>query len=121
GKQALFYFECGLHQRMDAEASRIRLRPHELYFPNARRKGNRRARIDRLTRKGVEYTEATFEDRQWPRKASGSQLRVTDSALRRPAGVQLLDVGSIGEVFHKAAGHASCNAQRIDRLFAIKP
>ena len=48
------------------------------------------------------------------------QQRRADARLRRPAGMQPLGPGALGQIFDDAAGHAAGDAERIDDLPGIE-
>ena len=48
------------------------------------------------------------------------QQRRANARLRRPAGMQPLGPGALGEIFDDAAGHAAGDAERIDDLSGVE-
>ena len=64
----------------------------------------------------VEEAVHAFEHRARTEKAGAAEQRRAQARLRRPAGVQPLGPGALGQIFDDAAGHRGDGAERIDHL-----
>ena len=64
----------------------------------------------------VEEPVRALEHAQRPGEAGARQQRRGEPGLRRPAGMEPLRPGAVGEIFDDAAGHAAGDAERVDGL-----
>jgi hypothetical protein len=62
----------------------------------------------------------TFEHRARPYEPLPRQQRRANAGLRRPAGMQPLGPGALGEIFDDAARHAAGDAECVDDLLRIE-
>ena len=61
-----------------------------------------------------------LEHRARPEETAARQQRRADAGLRRPAGMQPLGPGALGEIFDDAGGEAAGDAERVDDLLGVK-
>ena len=71
-------------------------------------------------RKTVKEAVHAFEHRARAGKTGAAEQRRADARLRRPAGVQSLGPGALGQIFDDAACHRGGGAERIDQLPRIE-
>ena len=71
-------------------------------------------------REAVEQPVHALEHGARTDKAFARQQRRANARLRRPARMQPLGPGALGEIFDDAAGHAAGDAERIDDLHGVK-
>ena len=74
-----------------------------------------------VVREAEEQAVRAFEHRARPEKALARDARRVQPALRRPARVQALGPGALGEVLDDAARHAAGDAERVHRLLSVEP
>ena len=67
-------------------------------------------------RKTVKEAVHAFEHRARAEKAGAAEQRRADARLRRPAGMQPLGPGALGQIFDDAACHRGGGAERVDQL-----
>jgi hypothetical protein len=69
----------------------------------------------------VKQSVHALEHRAWPEEAAARQQRRAQARLRRPAGMQPLGPGALGEIFDDAGGEAAGDAERVDDLLGVEP
>ena len=68
----------------------------------------------------VKQSVHAFEHRARAEEAATREQRRADAGLRRPAGMQPLGPGALGEIFDDAGGEAAGDAERVDNLLGVQ-